>query len=114
MSKLTKSQLILRIQPDLPDGPEDETPEQMAKRMDEHLDMLEKQIREISIEHLNWGDIRREEHAYGVKILRAIATITDDSKVSLDQVVGLFYNEDEDEPVMNGVSSCTVEAWNKL
>ncbi|KAF0977888.1 hypothetical protein FDP41_003210 [Naegleria fowleri] len=112
--KITKSQLILLVKPDLPDGPEDETAEQMNQRMDQHLADLEKRIRDISIEFLEWGEIRKEDFAFGLKVLRVVATIHDDSKVSLDKVTGLFYNEEEDEPVMEGVSSCEVEAWNKL
>jgi len=112
--KITKSQLILVVKPDLPDGPEDETAEQMQVRMEQHLVELEQRIRDIKIEFLEWGEIRKEDFAYGLKILRVIATIHDDSKVSLDAVTGLFYNEEECEAVMPGVSSCEIDSWNKL
>ncbi|EFC40487.1 predicted protein [Naegleria gruberi] len=111
--KITKSQLILSVKPDLPDV-DDETAEQMAVRMDQHLTDLEKRIRDVNIEFLEWGEIRREEMAYGLKMLKVIATIHNDDAVPLDRVVSLFYNEEEEEAVMEGVSSCEIDSWNKL
>ena len=111
--KITKSQLILQVKPDLPDV-DDETAEQMAVRMNEHLVTLEKRIRDINMEFLEWGEIRQEPMAFGLKCLRVIATIHNDEKVPLDSVVSLFYNEEEEVAVMEGVSSCEIESWNKL
>jgi translation elongation factor EF-1beta len=91
--KITKSQLILDVKP-----LDDEV----------NLDELEGKVRALEFPTLVWGAAHKEPIAYGLNALRIIATIHDDSQVSVDDVEDAITNFEE------LVSSISIVAWNKL